>query len=64
MEIDGAEGEGEQARVTFSYEILEIWEHVSRFPKILEAFRFFRKSRKNLLGGFLLRMITVLLSEK
>jgi hypothetical protein len=50
--------------VTFSYEISEIWEHVSRFPKNSEAFRIFRKSRKNLLSGFLQRMIKVLFCEK
>jgi hypothetical protein len=50
--------------VTFSIEISEIWEHVPRFPKFWEAFRNFRKSGKNLLGGLLRRMITVLLSEK
>ncbi len=50
--------------VTFSYENSEIWEHVSRFPKISEAFLIFRKSRNNLLGGFLRRMITALFSEK
>ena len=52
------------AMVTFSIEISEIWEHVPRFPKFWEAFRNFRKSGKNLLGGLLRRMITVLLSEK
>ncbi len=52
-----------RARVTFSHEISKIWEHALRFPKNSEAFRNFRKSRKILLGGFLWRMITVLLSE-
>ncbi len=47
--------------VTFSYEISEIWEHVSRFPKNSEAFRNFRKFRKNLLGGFLWRIVYWLL---